>query len=323
MGLDIRTAEFLMHAKQLGADFSNVATLGHQRVMLSITERARLAEWMGSTDTQHEYADFFLKHLGARELNAIDASAYEGAQVIHNLNSELPPQLHQRFSLLIDGGTLEHVFDVRRSLKSCMQMVKVGGHLVVCQMANNCMGHGFYQFSPEFFYCALTPENGYRVKFMAINESGRWYQPLPPAEAGERIQARTTQETFVFVLAERISDAEPFVTAPHQTDYASNLALGEAEHQAKNASPARSSALRALRKKLGDFKRRYVYGALPWLGGLEDRYVRYRVQRPDRLGNVRRFRELGKRLLASATGFAAAPFSALDELVPFLNAALG
>jgi len=311
VGLDIRTAEFLLHSKTLGTDFSNVATLGHQRVYLSQTERKRVADWLGQRDeVEHEYADFFLKALGAAEFNSIDASRYEGAQIIHNLNAELPGELHQRFSCLIDGGTLEHVFDIRQSLKNCMQMVKVGGHLIICQMANNCMGHGFYQFSPEFFYCALTPENGYRVKFMALSEDGRWYEPLPPQKVGERIQARTIRETFIFVLAERISDVEPFKVSPHQSDYVSNLdVIQDTAVVAKTAT----SGLKALRKRLGDIKRRHVYRAIPWLGELEEEYSRNRYLRHDRLSNARRFRTIGKRLLMGMVSFATAPLLTLSE----------
>jgi hypothetical protein len=308
VGLDIRTAEFLLKAKQLGADYSRVATLGHQRVMLSQSERRRLEQWLGDDGKcEHEYADPFLKALGANELNAIDASHYEGAEIIHNLNADLPPDLHQRFTCLIDGGTLEHVFDIRQSLKGCMQMVKVGGHLIICQMANNCMGHGFYQFSPEFFYCTLTPENGYRVKFMALCEDGRWYEPLPPAKAGERIQARTSHETFIYVLAERITDVPPFMESPHQTDYVSNLGMGvNAASGAARPAPA-ASAFKALRKRAGDLKRRYVYGALPWLRRIEERFVRQRNLRHDRLSNARRFRAIGKRLFTALLGYFAFP----------------
>jgi hypothetical protein len=249
--------------------------------MLSLSERRRVSAWLGEgEDCHHEYADFFLKALGAAQLNAIDASRYEGAEIIHNLNGELPEPLHQRFSCLIDGGTLEHVFDIRQSLKSCMQMVKVGGH---------------------------------RVKFMALNEDGRWYEPLPPQQVGERIQARTSAETFIFVLAERISDVVPFAVSPHQTDYVSNLDVAQHVGSAAARNGTGVSPLKVLRKRLGDIKRRHVYRTFPWLGRLEEEYSRHRYLRLDRLSNPRRFRTIGKRLLVGTMGFVAAPIHALLE----------
>jgi hypothetical protein len=276
--------------------------------MLAPSERKRVASWLGGTDAGgEEYADAFLKSLGAAQQTAIDASKYEGAQVIHNLNARLPPELHNRFSCLIDGGTLEHVFDIREALRSCMLMVKPGGHLIICQMANNCMGHGLYQFSPELFYCTLTPENGYRIKLMALSESDVWYEPLSPAQTRDRIQARTAGEAYVYVVAERIADIEPFATAPHQVDYAENLSM-TGEEQVRRATA--DTPIRRLRKRVGDITRRYVYSALPWLGILEERYVRYRYMYPDRLTNKRRFRMIGRRLLAGMVGVAASMHAA-------------
>ena len=60
-----------------------------------------------------------------------------------------------------------------------------------------------------------------------------------------------------------------------------------------------ASGLKSFRKKLGDIKRRHVYGAFPWLSKFEENYSRYRLYRHDRLSNARRFRTIGKRLLAN------------------------
>jgi hypothetical protein len=142
---------------------------------------------------------------------------------------------------------------------------------------------------------------------MALCEGERWYEPLPPAKAGERIQARTSGETFIYVLAERTADVSPFAQAPHQTDYVSNLdVLADGESPAPRSAAA-VSTLKALRKRAGDLKRRYVYGVLPWLGQIEERLVRYQYLRHDRLNNARRFRAIGKRLFTAILGYFAAP----------------
>jgi hypothetical protein len=298
VGLDIRTAEFLMFARNHGVDFGIVATLGRQRVMLEQSERRLLSSWLGRAIASDEvYADEFLKSLGARDVNAVDASRYEGANIIHNLNEPLSAELASRFSCLIDGGTLEHVFDIKQSMKSCMQMVKPGGHIIICQMANNCMGHGFYQFSPEFFHSTLTPENGYRVKFMALYEGGVWYEPAIPGEIGDRVQARTREETFIFVIAERIADVVPFNVPPHQSDYVSNLesTVGKGE-DGKASQGSAIGAVVSFRRLLGRLKREYLYTALPWAAKIEERMKRRAISRPDRLSNSRRFRRIGSRL---------------------------
>jgi len=59
---------------------------------------------------------------------------------------------------VIDGGTLEHVFNFPVAIKNAMQMVRAGGRLSLSPPANNYFGHGFYQFSPELFYRVLSAE---------------------------------------------------------------------------------------------------------------------------------------------------------------------
>lgn len=287
MGLDIRTAEFLLHCRAHGVDFSDVCTLGRQALYLSPLERRRLSRWLGGIETRSErYAEFFFRELGSPHPMAMDSSHYEGADVIFNLNDELPGELRNRWSCLIDGGTLEHVFDIARSMRSCMQMVKVGGHLIVCQMANNCMGHGFYQFSPEFFCSTLTPENGYELKFLALHEGGVWYEARSPREAHQRIQAQTRGTTLIYAVAKRISDVTPFAQPPHQSDYESNLGVTESQPVA-----ARSGGLR---RSLGKIKERY----LPWLWDLQIQHNRRRLERLDSLNNPQRFRRIGRALSA-------------------------
>jgi len=320
VGLDIRTAEFLLHChRRLSVDYSEVATLGHQRVMLSQSERHRVSNWLGVNAYDETYADFFLKALGAANPRAIDASRYEGAQIQHNLNAELAPELHGRFSCLIDGGTLEHVFDIRQSLKSCMQMVRIGGHFIICQMANNCMGHGFYQFSPELFYSVLVPTNGYEVRRMYLNESGVWYQPLSPEEVGDRIQARTRNETFIFVAAQRISDVTPFLTPPHQSDYVSNLDESAPDTHVLGATQPQPGLLKRLRRHAGEFKRKQIYARMPWLSIPEERYNRYCYLRADTLSNRRRFRLIGKRLPVTIFAAIAVVFELFEAHRTLLN----
>ena len=101
----------------------------------------------------------------------MDASDYEHATVVADLNQPIPQSLHGHFNLVYDGGTIEHIFNVRQSFENLMSLPKVGGSLVIQTMANNWFGHGFYQFSPELFYRVLSPENGYRVRRVVVHES--------------------------------------------------------------------------------------------------------------------------------------------------------
>jgi methyltransferase family protein len=60
----------------------------------------------------------------------MDASGFEGSSIQHDLNQPIPPSLSARFTLVLDSGTLEHVFDVPQALRNCMEIVAPGGHLI-------------------------------------------------------------------------------------------------------------------------------------------------------------------------------------------------
>jgi hypothetical protein len=66
-----------------------------------------------------------------------------------------------QFSVVYGAETIEHVFNILQAFKNCMEMVCVSGHFNV---ANNYMGHGFWQFGPELIYRIFSRENGFQIK---------------------------------------------------------------------------------------------------------------------------------------------------------------
>jgi hypothetical protein len=240
MGIDRHFAEFLIAARDGGIDFGRVATIGRLNLFADFRSLKAAFARHGLALADGElrrlradgYSDAFLRHLGAKELTAIDASSYEGASIIHDLNRPIDRSLVQRYSVVIDGGTLEHIFDFASAIRNCMEMLEVGGHFFCHTMANNFLGHGFYQFSPELFYRVFSPENGFRVLRMIAFESmiGRpkWYQPADPQLIGERVELVNTRPTYLLVHAQRIADVPLFASAPCQADYSRHWSLGEA-----------------------------------------------------------------------------------------------
>lgn len=82
-----------------------------------------------------------------------DASTYEGADIVLNLNYFPPPiEFKNQFDLIIDGGTIEHIFHTPNVLKNIHFMLKPGGYILHNSPANNHVDRGFYQFSPTFYY---------------------------------------------------------------------------------------------------------------------------------------------------------------------------
>jgi SAM-dependent methyltransferase len=108
------------------------------------------------------FVDFarVIKMLGLGELHTLDVSAYEGADFIADLNQPVPEEYKGRFGLIIDGGTIEHVFDIRQGMKNTADMLRPGGRVVHVTPVNNCVNHGFVQVSPTFYHDYYV-ENGF------------------------------------------------------------------------------------------------------------------------------------------------------------------
>ena len=60
------------------------------------------------------------------------------------MNEAIPDSLKGKFSCVLDGGTLEHVFNFPQAIKNAMEIVAIGGHFLGVVPANNFSGHGFY-----------------------------------------------------------------------------------------------------------------------------------------------------------------------------------
>lgn len=91
------------------------------------------------------------KMMGLKEVHVLDYSDYEGADIICDLNKELPLDLYQRFDYIIEGGTFEHVFDIAQAMENVSNMLKVGGIVYHGSPSDGWINHGFYSISPNFF----------------------------------------------------------------------------------------------------------------------------------------------------------------------------
>jgi SAM-dependent methyltransferase len=133
----------------------------------------------------------------------------------------VPEHLKGKFSFVLDGGTLEHVFDYPAAIKNCMEMVRPGGHLLLITPTNNCFGHGFYQFSPELFYSLLTERNGYSDTQVFIQDDRhRWYRVVSPQKIRRRVDSCLAfrNDILIHVLSRRVGEVPARLTVL-QSDY--------------------------------------------------------------------------------------------------------
>jgi len=108
--------------------------------------------------------DFFFYLLGFKKIISLDVSGYQGANIIFDLNSNNVSKKNKNIAdFILDGSTLEHVFNIKNALQNLHSMLKVNGSICHILPINNMPKDGFYQFSPNTLinYYKL---NGYKIQ---------------------------------------------------------------------------------------------------------------------------------------------------------------
>jgi hypothetical protein len=271
MGIGYGSVQLLCCAKNIGVDFSDTMTVGRLHVMLPPDATASILSAIGtprelaSAIMAGQFAEPLFALLGAKQISSVDASDYEQATHIHDFNRPLPTSLANRFSVVHDGGTIEHVFNIPQAFKNCMEMVRVGGHFIQVNEANNFMGHGFWQFCPELIYRIFSRENGFQIKAVLLHVKnrktrrpedlgemtgvpayGRWYKVDDPAVHHCRVELINDRPTYICTIAQRVEDRKIFARFPQQSDYVEAWKQTRGPRHETRSSPPRFSIRRMI-----------------------------------------------------------------------------
>jgi 2-polyprenyl-3-methyl-5-hydroxy-6-metoxy-1,4-benzoquinol methylase len=231
MAIDSNFARFLIACHQDGVNFQKTLTLGRLNYYLSIKETRNVLRRTGLDEHRYpdllnyetsRYAETFFKAMGAEKVESMDASNFENATIVHDLNQPIPNNLKGTFDVVCDGGTIEHVLNFPIVIRNCMEMVKIGGHLIIGTPANNNFGHGFYQFSPELWFRLLSPMHGFESKRMVAVEYGprsRWYEVADPEMVRERVVMTNRYPVSLMIVSRKTAEKPIFQNFPQQSDY--------------------------------------------------------------------------------------------------------
>jgi SAM-dependent methyltransferase len=228
MGIDVHNLNFLAYAQDRGVSYERTLAIGRQGVFVTPydLERHRVTRGLAPLRRPDEpYGEPLLEDwFGAGVVDSVDASAYEQATHLHDMNRRWPagrPELGS-YDAVLDFGCLEHVFHFPVAWRNCVDLCRVGGHLLHAVPANNLAGHGFYQFSPELFTNLYRSENGFELValFYAVMPEARyWWTVANPMAVHRRVTLRNASEVYLLVLARKLRDPGE-MAAPQQSDYA-------------------------------------------------------------------------------------------------------
>ena len=189
---------------------------------------------------RQRFADEVLRSFGLRRLEHIDVFEGHGATILHDLNLPIPKAHRGQFDVVLDNGTLEHIFNITQALENCASLCALGGHVVMMTPANNYCGHGFFQFSPELFFRTFSETNGFsdaKVTLLEYGMTSRDVAVVDPAKRQSRLEFINSSQVVMLGTARKTRDKDPFWTEwPQQSDYVVYWNTAESrpkmEHQA-------------------------------------------------------------------------------------------
>jgi SAM-dependent methyltransferase len=166
----------------------------------------------------------FFSRLGFEGINVLDISAYEGADIIGDLNDpDCAGRIADQYDLVYDHGTVEHVFDASTALRTINRLVKPGGVVVHSAPANGFMDHGFWQISPNLLR-TFYQSAGFETLTSALLVLGPRPYAIPAAEnyyrtRGRAFVAEQIPEALIVFAARKVKDV-PNVQVGLQDYYA-------------------------------------------------------------------------------------------------------
>jgi len=234
MGLTHNNAIFLLKAKNKGISFKKVLLIGRQQLFLTPKKIKLLSEQFSIDISKFSYEhggyseEFFKYFFDAEIVDSLDYNDFEGSNIIHDLNFPISTEYYENYDVVIDGGTLEHVFNFPIGIGNCMNLVKKNGSLFIFNMANNHMGHGFYQFSPELFF-RVFESNGFITNDVVLDlhsysgaelgSTGKCYSVSDPKEVGSRVSLVSKKPVMIMAHGFRKEIIEILSSYPIQSDY--------------------------------------------------------------------------------------------------------
>lgn len=158
MGISIHVAETIVREHAFRPIVGKVVLLGQQTMFFTPMDAIALLDKCGVQPSVKDVSQLlidestlgasggkkgfikdteFFRLLGAEDVVALDHSDYEGAEIIWNLNEPIPDHLAGVADFILDGSTIDNVFDPACTLRNINRLLKPGGRAISTNMGSN------------------------------------------------------------------------------------------------------------------------------------------------------------------------------------------
>jgi hypothetical protein len=216
MGIDVHTLKFLLFASKRQI-LGRVATIGRMGLHVPKVKLRKLLNLKVAADYGPYCEEFLKAEFSAVSVDSFDISDYEGATHLADMNK--PFTIENSYDTILDGGSLEHIYNVPQALINISAMCAQGGQIIHILPANNLCGHGFWQFSPGLFLSLYCESNGYdqtQVFLADVANENDWYEVRKPRN-GKRVEIVSSASVFVLVRTRKLAQFSH--ENVHQSDY--------------------------------------------------------------------------------------------------------
>jgi len=253
VGIDVHVLNFLLYCRKK-QPYGKMVTVGRQAMAIEDWSNACIpADWERPRYGAF-WEEFARTRLGAEAVESYDYSDFEHATHLADFN--LPLGAHATYDTVLEGGTIEHIYNAPQALQNMAELCRVGGQVIHATPTNNFCGHGFWQFSPELFFSLYSEQNGFtqtEVFVADLANEREWFEVKRPTRS-ERAEIVSSTQLYAMcrtVLTERravrVQQSDyVHIWARHEPQQAPEPGLAAKVKSAIKRSPLRGLAMATL-----------------------------------------------------------------------------
>jgi len=179
MGIDRQSLQLFLHADTCTPLAGTIVLIGKSTVTISPQQLSLIAYAFNKhlpdsllndcSDKQTKHSSYgysiddaqLIKYLfpSIHDIAILDVSAYEGADIVADINCHLDPGLHQSADIIYDSSVSDNIFNPAQMYVNIHNMLRPGG-LVIAEHHSGFYPGNLASLSPEWFYSFFVC-NGY------------------------------------------------------------------------------------------------------------------------------------------------------------------